>query len=97
MKKIFICGSVTGDPDYRDKFKKEERRLFALNYEPVSPPSFIPKNTEWTKAMKLTLRALLLCDGVSLLPDWKKSKGSKIEEQLARDLGIEVRKNEDWN
>jgi len=38
----------------------------------------------------------LLCDGVSLLPDWKKSKGAKIEVRLARELNMDVRDNSKW-
>jgi hypothetical protein len=96
MKKIYICGKVTGDQNYQDKFLKEEKRLFSFKYEPVNPASFISANEEWTTAMKKALRALLLCDGVSLLPDWKRSKGAKIEVRLARELGIDVRNNAEW-
>ena len=39
---------------------------------------------------------MLLCNGVSLLPDWKKSKGAKIEAKLARELGLDVRDSKDW-
>jgi hypothetical protein len=51
---------------------------------------------EWSKAMRMVLRAMLLCDGVSLLPDWKKSKGAKIEARLARKLGMDVRESKKW-
>jgi hypothetical protein len=95
-KKIYICGEVTGDPNYQKKFLKEENRLFALGYEPVNPASFILRNEEWSKAMRTAIKAMFYCDGISLLPDWKKSKGAKIEERLARDLGIEVRDSKKW-
>jgi hypothetical protein len=96
-EKIYICGKVTGDQNYRDKFLKEEKRLFSHGYEPVNPAAIIPSNTEWAKAMRTALRAMLLCDGVSLLPDWKKSKGAKIEARLARELGMDVRENAEWS
>jgi hypothetical protein len=96
MKKIYICGKVTGDPDYGKKFLKEENRLYSFGYNPVNPTAFISPTEEWQLAMKMAIRAMLLCDGVSLLPDWKKSKGAKIEERLARELGLDVRDNEKW-
>jgi hypothetical protein len=46
--------------------------------------------------MKLAIRMMLLCDGVSLLPDWKKSKGAKIEARLALKLGMDVRESKKW-
>ena len=96
MKKIYICGKVTGDPNYSDKFLKEENRLYSHGFEPVNPAAFISEKEPWSKAMRTALRAMLLCDGVSLLSDWKKSKGAKIEARLARKLGMDVRENNKW-
>ena len=96
MKNIYICGKVSGDPDYYKKFLKEENRFFSLGYEPVNPAAFISRKEEWSKAMRTAIRAMLLCDGVSLLPDWKKSKGAKIEVRLARELGMDVRDSRKW-
>jgi hypothetical protein len=96
MKNIYVCGKITGDPNYREKFFEEDERLHSLGYEPVDPASFIAANEPWEKAMRTAVRAMLLCDGVSLLPDWKKSKGAKIEARLARELGIEVRNSKKW-
>jgi len=96
MKKIYICGKVSGDPDYDKKFLKEENRLYSHGYEPINPAAFISRKAEWSDAMRTAIRTMLLCDGISLLPDWKKSKGAKIEVRLARELGIEVRDNNKW-
>jgi hypothetical protein len=46
--------------------------------------------------MKIVLREMLLCDGVSLLPDWHESRGARIEKRLGEDIGIDVRLCEDW-
>jgi hypothetical protein len=96
MKKIYICGKVTGDPNYYEKFMKEENRLYSLGYDPFNPAACILRNEEWPKAMRIAIRMMLLCDGVSLLPDYKRSKGAKIEAGLARDLGIEVKNSREW-
>ena len=96
MKKIYIAGKITGDKNYYKKFLSEEDRLYDLGYEPVNPAAIIEPNIIWPEAMKITIRKMLLCDGVSLLPDWKKSRGAKIEARLARELGMDVRPSEQW-
>jgi len=95
-KKIYICGKVTGDQFYYVNFMNEANRLYSLGYEPINPAAAIPSTEPWHKAMKTAIRMMLLCDGISLLPNWKKSKGSKIEVRIAKEVGIEVRDSKDW-
>jgi len=35
-----------------------------------------------------TLALMLRCDGVLMMPDWKKSKGARAEERMAQHMGI---------
>jgi hypothetical protein len=96
-QKIYISGKITGDPYYAIKFRSAEHPLEKAGYAPVNPCLVVPADCEsWTEAMKLALRAMLVCDGVALLPDWKKSKGAKIEERLAREIGIPVKPLAEW-
>jgi len=95
-KKIYICGKVTGEENYHVNFLNEENRLFALGYEPINPAACIPSNEPWQKAMRTAIRMMLLCDGVSMLPNWKSSKGSKFEVFIAKELDIEVRESKEW-
>jgi hypothetical protein len=39
---------------------------------------------------------MLHSDGAALLPDWKKSKGARIEASLARKIGIPVKTIREW-
>ena len=100
MRKIYISGRITGDPNYREKFLDEEIRLAGLGYKVVNPAAIISGKMQdmcWCEAMRIVIREMLLCDGISLLPDWKKSRGAKIEVRLARVLEIEVRENKKWD
>jgi hypothetical protein len=100
MKKIYISGRITGDQNYREKFLEEEIRLVRLGYKVVNPAAIISgtmQDLRWSDAMRIVIREMMLCEGISLLPDWKKSRGAKIEVRLARELKIEVRSNEKWD
>jgi hypothetical protein len=98
MKKtIYISGKITGDPGYFGKFHEEELRLARLGYFTANPTKIVhSQKIEWSTAMKIVLREMLLCDGVSLLPDWSESKGAQIEKWLAAGLGMDVRDSEYW-
>jgi hypothetical protein len=95
-RKLYLCGRITGDDNYRDKFLKAENRLYGAGYHPVNPAALVPPDTDWRSAMRTAISFMLVCDGVALLPDWKESKGAKIEARLARKLGMDVRLHEKW-
>jgi hypothetical protein len=94
--KLYLCGKITGDDNYRDKFLEAENGLYEAGFYPVNPAACIPAGTDWKGAMRKAVSLMLSCDGVALLPDWKESKGAKIEARLARELGLEVRPRKDW-
>jgi hypothetical protein len=96
QRKLYLCGKITGDTNYRAKFLDAENKLHEAGFYPVNPAACIPSNKDWNHAMRTAIRLMLQCDGVALLPDWKQSKGAKIEERLARELGIEVKAGKEW-
>jgi nucleoside 2-deoxyribosyltransferase len=95
-RKLYLCGRVTGDDNYRVKFLKAENKLYDAGFYPVNPAACIPACTEWHQAMREAIGLMLQCDGLALLPDWKKSKGAKIEVGLAQAIGIPVRAIHEW-
>ena len=99
MKKIYICGKVTGNVDYFLDFSYVEDRLRFYGYEPVNPVTLIDivDDEPWESAMKIAITAMLGCDGVALLSNWQDSKGAKIEASLAAQIGIEVRPYNEWH
>jgi hypothetical protein len=95
--KLYICGRVTGDANYQRKFKDAEVELRAASYtDIVNPARLVPDGTCWKEAMRICLKAMLDCDGLALLPDWRDSRGAKIEAYLAINLGIDIKAIEYW-
>lgn len=90
--KLYLAGPMTGLPDFnRPAFNAEAARLRALGHVVVNPVELNEGNDgNWMACMKVDIRELIECDGIALLPGWFKSRGAKIECQLAVDLGLEV-------
>lgn len=93
MKKIYIAGKVTGEPVEIcvRKFAEAQKVIQNLGFEAINPLEVVGNwQTPWDVAMKKCLHALIDCEGVVLLEDWKDSKGATIERQLAEDLDIAI-------
>ena len=60
-------------------------------------PKKLASNATWEQAMKIVVREMLLCEGVSLLPGWEESKGAAIERRLALELNMDTRERRFWN
>jgi hypothetical protein len=90
--KLYICGQVTGDKNYQQKFQNAEMQLREAGYtDIVNPARLVPGGTPWKEAMRICLKALLDCDGIAALPDCKYSRGANIELDLAAHLGMELK------
>ena len=95
--RIYVSGKITGDRFYRKKFYNAYDQLKAAGFIIVELPMHaVPRSKGWLNDMREALRLMLKCDAVAMLPDWEESKGSKIERQLALDLGIPVKPLEEW-
>lgn len=45
---------------------------------------------DWQTAMKLTVAAMMTCDRVYMLADWRYSRGATIEHDLALKIGLPI-------
>lgn len=96
MKVIYIAGPFRADTHWGIVMNVREAEHHALHVWRLGGMAFCPhlntanfqgslKDQVWLRG---DLEMLRRCDAVWLLPDWKKSKGSRNEKKLAESLGI---------
>ena len=86
--KVFISGKIS-DLDYYvayGKFSNAERMLQQMGYATVNPMKICKKHWSWLRCMAKCLWVIMFCDKVHQLPDWKDSKGARIEYKWAKFL-----------
>jgi hypothetical protein len=88
--RIYVCGPMTGPEFNFPTFAAETTRLRALGYEVVSPAEINPNGGTWQECMKGDIAQLMTCNLLVCLPGWTKSRGARIETNLANELGITV-------
>ena len=93
-KKIYISGKITGlvYSEVQKKFNRAENLIKIMDHEAINPLKITPfvDGKTWKEYMIDDLKALLDCDAIALLPDWKDSKGACVEYQLAKSLELEI-------
>lgn len=88
-KKIYIAGKITGLPihEVTMKFGAAQKKLENKGYEVVNPIAVVNDwDTTWDNAMRKCIAALVECDSIALLPDWKSSPGAILENDIAQKL-----------
>jgi hypothetical protein len=96
MKRIFLCGPISGRPNYEEHFLKAEEailnriKLEGLQIKTVNPSQFPLKGKPWEICMRYSIKAMLSCDGIALLQGWEESKRCLLELSLAGRLKIPV-------
>jgi hypothetical protein len=96
MKRIYLCGPISGCPDYEERFLKTEETLLnkikleGLQIKTVNPSQFPSKKEPWEIRVRYSIKAMLSCDGIALLQGWEESRGCVMKLSLAGRLKIPV-------
>lgn len=92
MTRVYIAGPMTGLPDFNyPAFNAVAACLRARGLEAVNPAEATPPPSgAWIDWMRLAIPQLLGCEAVMMLPGWGKSRGARIELQIALGLGMPV-------
>lgn len=90
--KVFISGKVSGIPYLvaYGKFANADKILSRLGYKVVNPCCLCKKHWSWLRCMIVCLWHLSFCDKIVQLPDWKESRGARIEYWWGKMLGKKV-------
>ena len=75
---IYIIGKITGDYNYRQKFKNVEMYLRELGFRVFNPAQF-PAGMEYSSYLKICKSIIEEVDYIYVLKDFKDSEGAKIE------------------
>ena len=92
--RIYISGQITGLEIEKAKayFKQSEEIIRNAGHIPVNPMEVLPFHPDltWHDYMAEDIKALLYCDAIYMLENWRNSKGAKIEHEIAVGLGIKI-------
>lgn len=101
MKKIYLSGPITNEPNFRRNFKVAQEILESLGYTNIVNPAELCRvvnveQTDYEQIMTICFDLLQQCDTILFLPGWKKSHGCGREYGLARERGLHIMEFEDF-
>jgi hypothetical protein len=95
--KVYLSGPVSNDKNYKRSFENAKETILrnALtksNIEVFSPIDLCLEGEEWEYCMKETLKLMLSCECIVLLPEigGYVSKGTVIEQLVASTVGMNI-------
>ena len=83
---------MTGLPEHNfPAFMAAEETLAASGFVVLNPArNELPADASWADCMRKDIAMLLEADELHLLPGWLKSKGARLEAEIALALGMGV-------
>lgn len=101
--RLYVAGPMTGLPEFNyPAFNAAATMLRGLGYDVLNPVDAEQHNPTpgtpqtWDWYMRHALRMVLDADALALLPGWEKSRGARVEVELAYALGMEAKPLEHW-
>lgn len=93
--KIYISGSISKNPDYKEQFRKAEANLKLAGYEVINPIK--NRGKSYKELIDKGLLQLMECDTICLLPGFEESTGAMLELEYAKAVELKIMYMEDLN
>lgn len=86
--KIYISGSISKNPNYKEQFAAAEKDLRELGYEVLNPA----KNTGnlYKEYIDKGLLQEMKCDAIYMLQNFEESTGAMLELAYAQAVGMQI-------
>lgn len=99
--KVYLAGPMSGYPLHNfPAFDEAAAALRSAGHEVTSPaeidrahgfdPNDIVGELQYGMFLRRSLRAMLDCEAIALLPGWEQSRGAQIEMAVARAIGMSL-------
>lgn len=93
-KAIYVSGPMSNLPDLNfPAFNAAAAELRALGYTVINPAEKQDEGKPgmtWEDYMRQDIRLMMDCDAIHMLPNWKQSRGARLELLIAMELGFTV-------
>ena len=98
MKKLYLCGAISNNPNYRKDFETAHKKLQKAGYEILNPVEFCKELKTWEDCMRRCLFTLITNRvlGIAIIETPYKSKGADLEMQVGEALGYEIKNIDEW-
>lgn len=83
-KNVFLCGAISADKNYMDKFYNAETTLTALGYT-VFNPIMLPEKLDCDIWVRITYEMINVSDIIVIFDDWTFSLRARSEVAYALD------------
>lgn len=89
---LFISGKITGDDNFKAKFKQVQDKLIKQGHRVLNPCWIDAEmaNLEHSEYLHIDFAMIDIADGIYMLSDWQDSTGAKMEYDYALKSGKEV-------
>lgn len=82
----FISGKITGDKNYKAKFEDAQKTLESRGFVVINP-ACLPLGLWDADYMRICHAMIDSADIVIFLPDWRNSRGARLEKQYCNYTG----------